>query len=816
MKQNINIEAEGSELILKNKAGDYVIIPKKYRTEVQDMVKDGCHGCIDRLVETLPVMNDYAEDGSLFPDWNKVKATLNPKNWGVSDYSDKGNRHQAYAAARKAGEKEFMWNNKRFNTDYDLSKEEISNKGNRLVNTALKMAEKKVDTYRPPLGKKEKIQSFVTGKEKFTSQPCVTAVCNMYKKAGINSGIPEGVYDNRIFANSYKDYGFELIPNNDLKPGDIVQYLFQSDDLTDEWHNKPYHLGVYTGDDYYVSDGDKEDPIMRKNLYTDDEGNKKNPFIVYRKTSRFFTDEELSELDINKKNFDIQSLQRELSNRNYKLPKSTKENGDFDGIWGDETKNALLDYQTKNKKNEYKPLEQKNITSEYKPYTAVQDNTYVAPKVIRPLEQKEKQQFISREQPVLKADTRTEQQRKIAQEYTESVLNPSILTQIGEGFQKPLRWLADPVKGVGDIVSAIAPNSTLAKDLPNTNEDVFEYRKKQLDPYKSTKEKINNTINEAIPLTNWAILNTLPVEAIAGNTVKSTIKSGKKLIKTVGVVDDGVKQANNVKTLVNQLEEPPLEIVFDDMLPNRSSTINLNRGDNYAKMKKQVPYEKIDLGNDLTLYNNASRQIDDESILGTNRAIKSIKNEKTNEYIDLKSWKEKDKIYYYFSANMPSSKIKAGKAYIELEKHIPVGSEILENSSLSMDSFNNILKQLKNPKFESSVKGKITLNNMSVNNKVPFGEKQSVFANTDKVMFDNLGDANVSVNEINKILKTHSLPEASVVSSSIKFQPQAHLPYQTKIVYNIELPNISLKKLYTILGITGGVEAIQSQNNKTE
>ena len=68
MKQKINIEAEGNELVLKNKAGDYVIIPKKYRTKVQDMIKEGCHCCIDNLVETLPVMEDYAEDGSLYPE----------------------------------------------------------------------------------------------------------------------------------------------------------------------------------------------------------------------------------------------------------------------------------------------------------------------------------------------------------------------------------------------------------------------------------------------------------------------------------------------------------------------------------------------------------------------------------------------------------------------------------------------------------------------------------------------------------------------------------------------------------------------------
>ena len=33
------VEAEGSELILKNKSGDHVIIPKKYRQEVLDMIK---------------------------------------------------------------------------------------------------------------------------------------------------------------------------------------------------------------------------------------------------------------------------------------------------------------------------------------------------------------------------------------------------------------------------------------------------------------------------------------------------------------------------------------------------------------------------------------------------------------------------------------------------------------------------------------------------------------------------------------------------------------------------------------------------------
>lgn len=206
------------------------------------------------------------------------------------------------------------------------------------------------------------------------------------------------------------------------------------------------------------------------------------------------------------------------------------------------------------------PDDEKKITFKYKPYTAVQDNTYVAPKVITSLKQKEKQQFISREQPVLKADTRTEQQRKRAQEYTESVLNPSISTQIGEALQKPLRWLADPVKGVGDIVSAIAPNSALAKNLPNTNEDVFEYRKKQLNPYTSNKEKINNTINEAVPLTSQALLNILPVEAAAGNMIKSSKNLIKPASKVLNKTDDVVKN-------LPKLEQTPLD--FKDEFINQ-------------------------------------------------------------------------------------------------------------------------------------------------------------------------------------------------------------------------------------------------------
>ena len=63
---NKQVEVEGGELALQNSNGDIAIIPKKYRREVEDMIKDNCHNCLDNLIATLPKASDYAEGGSLY------------------------------------------------------------------------------------------------------------------------------------------------------------------------------------------------------------------------------------------------------------------------------------------------------------------------------------------------------------------------------------------------------------------------------------------------------------------------------------------------------------------------------------------------------------------------------------------------------------------------------------------------------------------------------------------------------------------------------------------------------------------------------
>ena len=56
------------------------------------------------------------KDGSLIPNLGTITSILNYKNWGVTDYSHIGNFGDSYNAARKSGEKEFMWNNQRYST----------------------------------------------------------------------------------------------------------------------------------------------------------------------------------------------------------------------------------------------------------------------------------------------------------------------------------------------------------------------------------------------------------------------------------------------------------------------------------------------------------------------------------------------------------------------------------------------------------------------------------------------------------------------------------------------------------------------------
>jgi hypothetical protein len=92
MYKNIKVEAEHNELILENSHGDKVIIPANKRDWVKQKLSEGCHDCIDSLVETLPVASQYAQDGSVYPPGTKVKVNHNNqiKEYDISspEYKD--------------------------------------------------------------------------------------------------------------------------------------------------------------------------------------------------------------------------------------------------------------------------------------------------------------------------------------------------------------------------------------------------------------------------------------------------------------------------------------------------------------------------------------------------------------------------------------------------------------------------------------------------------------------------------------------------------------------------------------------------------
>ena len=433
MKQNLNIEAEGNELVLKNKVGDYVIIPKKYRTEVQGMIEDKCWGCIDAFVDTLPVMADYAGDGSLLPDWDKIKAVLNPKNWGVSDYTDKGDFNTAYSTARKAGEKEFMWNNNRYTTRKDTDALNITMHNKNLnpdwtpekYNDYLKT---NYPEFFKVINRGKGVDEIEFGHPSQHNKTPTRGGYNLYNNkiltgsqkikadndwlygnnAVLGTIIAETAHvkDNKLSNNPFNSYawklriddwkygedrykipgaieynthrlyepGLAMIAYGDLSPNDIKRiqahvgveedgYLGEQTykAIQDKYKNSPYIQSAIKEHQLYTQDKDKN-PI---NMSTYSKLPKAylhqiNQDVPLRDSKRFFdalqysdyTDNALLNIKAGSGDYDIKELQRALAIRGYKLPKSTKKDGTFDGIWGEETKNALLDYQTKNKPKE--------------------------------------------------------------------------------------------------------------------------------------------------------------------------------------------------------------------------------------------------------------------------------------------------------------------------------------------------------------------------------------------------------------------------------------------------------------------------------
>ena len=627
MKQNINIEAEKNELVLRNKAGDYAIIPAKFRKEVQDMIKDGCHGCVDALVDTLPVMEDYAQDGTLLPNNKTVKVNQNNE---VKEYNTSSQEYR-----------------------------DLYNSG-KLMNY-----DENTDTY-------------------IAAKPL--------EEVTVTAEAPQWLKDKREYEknNPKKDY-----INKYLTP--IARSLGNTET------NYPKRL---------------DDEYEQKSLdYVGEQLVKNNP---QGKLSRAEWLNQMSDKE------------EEIIKRNPKYQSS---------LWAD-TKRGLASLVEQNPAQTFQ-----NILNS--------------------------------------SDYSNREKREMLQDYADHPM----------------------MSKLGDAAKILNPLTVPSKMVQSAYKDNYSFTD-ALKGKKNSAGIVEDIVTDPLNLVGVGLAGKL---SKADKVIDATKVGSKVLSKK-----EGLNKIDNILQESNQLPEPPHEIILDQP-SNYLETINLERQG--VKNKKIMPsFDDVDLGNDLILRNNPSRVINKEDILGKHHTLVSVKNKKTNEYIDLKSWKDIDgKIYYYMSASMPSSKIKAGRAYMELEKHIPKGESLLENTSLSYDSFLNILKQTKNPKFETFVKGRIPMNDMAVSNKLKsIGNRTSDSINLgfyNKEIVDN------AVNELNMLIDKYNLPKATVIKRTVSTQPAAHLPYEKKDIFEIELPNIGLKKLYSIIGLTSAGAAIQSQNqnqNKTE
>ncbi len=325
---------------------------------------------------------------------------INPMNWGVSDRDDDGTKSQAFRAAKNAGEDEFMWHGTRYTTTMknlpgERIKERDDFKGNMFSKAAsggkradhygdnamgdayryygglpLKSNELGISKYIPTTSKDPNARYVSINNEQFLSDMLKYAdiAFNDQKREKHNRDVYDRI--SKVRKIPVEDYN-KVVPFKKVynKKGELIPntYTFPTGSGTTGDKNSSRALG-----NMFISKGkdDRGDYYSYYDVFNKDTGKVEKeigedwftkPYEIYdrvyikdygdgKKKTMYYSDKELSELDIDKKNFDTLALQRELVNRGYKLPKSTKSDGTFDGTWGDETKQALLDYQTKNKK----------------------------------------------------------------------------------------------------------------------------------------------------------------------------------------------------------------------------------------------------------------------------------------------------------------------------------------------------------------------------------------------------------------------------------------------------------------------------------
>lgn len=271
----------------------------------------------------------------------------------------------------------------------------------------------------------------------------------------------------------------------------------------------------------------------------------------------------------------------------------------------------------------------------------------------------------------------------------------------------------------------------------------------------------------------------LAVGTLAGIGAKTTGQFVNNVANPLAGAGDLGKGLFKTAKNNNRLPEIADELIIDI----NGGGVNLQRN-KASKTTKKPQYIESDIGNGL---------IEKTPNRGQKDTVKKVTLDGDgSQYVELKKVQENGEDLYYFSANMPNSQLKAGRALKHLEQYIPKGATIIEKNSLSLDSFDNILKKAsKNKEFEWSNHGYIPLNNASKRNM--FTNSEAIVPNSVNVKFTNVKEASKALKEFNSKINIQGVPNAKITS---KFDEELG-----KEVYGIEVPNIGLKKLYQEGGI---------------
>ena len=354
---------------------------------------------------------------------NDLFTFMNPMNWGVNDYSNAGTFNKAYNKSRTNSEKEFIWNNQRYNTRKDtdpipyigtnsnqkefdtaLRKEypeffKILNRGKNVGSITFeglseeepdrasinpKLINSNINVGENPLSTEQFISNLIAETGHLKDPKSYKNILNPYDWKSIFNrkryGDP-GIYDvpgtHEYIAHRLIEPGMAMIAYGNLSPSDvkrIQKYLgvkangyfgpdtykaMQSKYADNENIKKALkiHSSLFSDFDKYPIDFgldsdlpmaylqeiESEVPLKNRERFS-------NNLIV----SKNYSDNALLNTIPESGDYDVNKLQTTLVSKGIKLPKSTTKYGELDGVWGDETKQALVDWQSKNKNKKQK------------------------------------------------------------------------------------------------------------------------------------------------------------------------------------------------------------------------------------------------------------------------------------------------------------------------------------------------------------------------------------------------------------------------------------------------------------------------------